>query len=96
MNVSNEELLDLHPGELAQDELLQPSAPATFKRSLRNQRRIDELFAAWSVARAEANLAYEQWRTHTSKDGYAVYLAAEDRADIAQDLLASASAVKAT
>jgi hypothetical protein len=39
-------------------------------------------------AQAEANLAYEDWRWHSSKESYAVYLAAQDRADAAQDDLA--------
>jgi hypothetical protein len=47
----------------------------------------DERFTVWSAARAEANLAYDEWcRTH-DREAYAVYRAAEDRADAAEDAL---------
>lgn len=49
----------------------------------------DEAYAIWSVARAEANLAYDVWRSSPgSLEAYAIYRAAEDRADAAQDALA--------
>ena len=48
----------------------------------------DQIFAIWSVARAEANLAYDDWRESPSPEAYAIYRAAEDRADAAQDALA--------
>ncbi len=51
----------------------------------------DALFAEWSAARAEANLAYDAWCTETGRTAYAVYLAAEDRADAAETALARAS-----
>ena len=47
-----------------------------------------ELYAIWSVARAEANLAFDAWLAAPGKDAYASYRAAEDRADAAQDALA--------
>jgi hypothetical protein len=49
----------------------------------------DELFAIWSVARAEANLAYDAWSAAPGRDTYLAYRAAEDRADAAQDVLAA-------
>ena len=49
----------------------------------------DELFALWSVARAEANLAFDGWRAVPGPEAYAAYRAAEDRADAAQDALAA-------
>jgi hypothetical protein len=49
-----------------------------------------ELYAIWSVARAEANLAYDAWIAAPGRDAYASYRAAEDRADAAQDALAAA------
>jgi hypothetical protein len=52
-------------------------------------RDLDELFVLWSVARAEANLAYDAWRLHPGAEAYAGYRAAEDRADAAQDALAA-------
>jgi hypothetical protein len=47
-----------------------------------------EAYAVWTVARAEANLAYDLWSESRSAEAYAVYRAAEDRADAAQDALA--------
>lgn len=48
----------------------------------------DQLYAIWTVARAEANLAYDAWVEFPGPDTYAIYRAAEDRADAAQDALA--------
>ncbi len=48
----------------------------------------DQLYALWTVARAEANLAYDVWADFPGADTYAIYRAAEDRADAAQDALA--------
>ena len=56
----------------------------------------EELHAAWRVARAEATIAYDAWRARPTADGYAVYRAAEDRADAAQDALAVASGASET
>lgn len=39
-------------------------------------------------AQAEAELAYAAWSEQAGRDGYAVYRAAQDRADAAQDKLA--------
>jgi hypothetical protein len=39
-------------------------------------------------AQAEADLAYDDWRRNGSRETYTVYLAAQDRADAAQDDLA--------
>jgi hypothetical protein len=39
-------------------------------------------------AKAEANLAYEDWLIRPDTDRYIVYRAAQDRADAAQDDLA--------
>lgn len=51
-------------------------------------RSYDELFAAWSVATAEANLAYDAWRREPGPEAYAAFRAADDRAGAAQDALA--------
>jgi hypothetical protein len=51
----------------------------------------DELFVLWSVARAEANLAYEAWCSRPGTEAYSVYRAAEDRADAAERQLAAAA-----
>ena len=43
---------------------------------------------AWRDAQAEAARAYEAWCRAPGPDGYAVYRAAQDRADAAHDVLA--------
>jgi hypothetical protein len=40
-------------------------------------------------AQAEAELAYDAWRRMPGRAGYAVFRAAQDRADAAQDQLAA-------
>ena len=52
----------------------------------------DALFAEWSAARAEANLAYDAWCESPGAHSYAVYRAAEDRADAAEAELATFTA----
>ncbi|WP_028064049.1 hypothetical protein [Solirubrobacter soli] len=47
----------------------------------------DELRYAWRDAQAEAAAAYACWRDEPGAEGYAVYRAAQDRADAAQDML---------
>ncbi len=47
----------------------------------------DELFTIWSAARAESNLAYAAWCESRGAESYAVYRAAEDRADAAEEAL---------
>ena len=54
----------------------------------------DALFVLWSAARAEANMAYDAWCDVPGRMTYAVYRAAEDRADAAEVAL-SESAVPA-
>ena len=49
----------------------------------------DELAYAWRVAQDDAVAAYEVWRDSPGANDYAVYRAAQDRADQAQDALAS-------
>lgn len=57
------------------------------------QQHQDELFVLWSAARAEANLAYEDWCEAPGAEAYSVYRAAEDRADAAEHALAAVHAV---
>jgi hypothetical protein len=52
---------------------------------------LEELSYVRREAQAEANLAYEDWRRHQCRNTYAVYRAAQDRADAAQDDPASAA-----
>lgn len=47
-----------------------------------------QLRGAWREAQAEAVKAYRGWRGTRGADLYAVYRAAQDRADAAQDALA--------
>ena len=54
--------------------------------------RLEEVFVLWSAARAEANLAYDAWCASRGADAYAVYRAAEDRADAAETELANLTA----
>jgi hypothetical protein len=51
----------------------------------------DELFVIWSAARADANFAYDAWCARPGADSYAVYRAAEDRADAAESALQRAA-----
>ena len=53
---------------------------------------VAELQTVWSAARAEANLTYDAWRSSGGPGAYAIYRAAEDRADAAEDALAAACA----
>ena len=52
--------------------------------AMQPQRVRAELFVLWSAARAEANIAYDAWCCEAGLDAYAVYRAAEDRADAAE------------
>jgi hypothetical protein len=49
---------------------------------------LEELSFVRREAQAEADEAYEDWKLLSSPDAYAVYRAAQDRADAAQDDLA--------
>jgi hypothetical protein len=46
-----------------------------------------ELSEAWRAAQDEATRAYELWTELPGRDAYAVYRAAQDRADEAQDAM---------
>jgi hypothetical protein len=49
----------------------------------------DELVLAWRAAHREADAALADWRLRHTREAFAAYRAAEDRADAAQDALAS-------
>ena len=53
----------------------------------------DELAYARRTAHDEAIAAYDAWRESPGRTAYAVYRAAQDRADQAQDVLATAAEV---
>ena len=70
---------------------MSPSYTGERKRltaSAREYALLEEYSYVRREAQAEADLAYEYWRQHPSRDRYAVYRAAQDRADAAQDDLA--------
>ena len=50
------------------------------------------LYDAWSDAHEEAEHAFIAWRRSGDRDDYAVYRAAQDREDAAQDALAVSGA----
>lgn len=52
--------------------------------------RIEEIHAGWRAACDEAEWALDAWRAAPGRSAYAVYRAAADRADAAQDELADA------
>jgi hypothetical protein len=56
--------------------------------SIREYALLEEFSFVRREAQAEADLAYDHWRVLPSRDTYAVYRAAQDRADAAQDDLA--------
>lgn len=58
------------------------------KPSIRECALLEEFSYVRREAQAEADLAYEHWHAAPGKDTYAVYRAAQDRADAAQDDLA--------
>jgi hypothetical protein len=49
----------------------------------------EELSFIRREAQREADIAYEEWRRGSGRGAYAVYLAARDRADAAEDQLAN-------
>ena len=65
-------------------------APAWGTFAPMTARAHDELFVLWSAARAEANIAYDAWCDAPGRTSYAVYRAAEDRADAAEIALSGA------
>jgi hypothetical protein len=56
--------------------------------SVRDYALLEEFSFVRREAQAEADLAYEQWHVDLRLESYAVYRAAQDRADAAQDALA--------
>jgi hypothetical protein len=55
---------------------------------LRRSRTWSADYDAWSDAREDALQAYARWRAEPAAESYAVYRAAQDREDAAQDTLA--------
>lgn len=65
-------------------ELVLRRKPASMGRPLHN---------AWRDARSESLTAYRVWEASGGMDAYAVYRAAQDREDAAQDMLAYSTAL---
>ena len=64
--------------------------PDTHELVLRRPRTWSADFDAWREAREETRDAYETWIVQHTAEAYAVYRAAQDREDAAQDTLARA------
>ena len=64
--------------------------PDTHELVLRRPRTWSADFDAWREAREEARDAYQTWIVQHTAEAYAVYRAAQDREDAAQDTLARA------
>jgi hypothetical protein len=62
--------------------------PDTRELVLRRPRTWSASYDAWLDAREDARDAYCTWRTLQTPEAYAVYRAAQDREDAAQDTLA--------
>jgi hypothetical protein len=54
---------------------------------LRRPRTWSASYDAWREAREDAREAYRAWRSLRTADSYAIYRAAQDREDAAQDTL---------
>ena len=76
---SNQTLLRF-PGDQREFSVTRPS---TYDLAI-----LDELSFVRREAQVEATVAYEEWQLWPGGDTYAVYRAAQDRADAAQDELA--------
>ena len=63
---------------------------------LRRARTWSADYDAWSDAHEEAEDALRQWRVSGSGEDYAVYRAAQDREDAAQDTLAQTQMSRTT
>ncbi len=62
---------------------------ALTRPSVRDYALLEELSFVRREAQAEANMAYADWRGEPCHDRWIVFMAAQDRADAAQDALAS-------
>jgi hypothetical protein len=63
---------------------------------LRRARTWSADYDLWSDAHEEAEEAYRAWRLTSSSEAYAVYRAAQDREDAAQDTLAQTQMSRTT
>jgi hypothetical protein len=63
--------------------------PDTLEIVLRRDPDPSPVLEAWRDAAEEAEAALRAWQEHRGRDAYVAYRAAQDRADAAQDALAS-------
>jgi hypothetical protein len=68
-------------------KVLLDQVPDTRELVLRREAAWAPVHAAWSDAREDAAEAYGLWRCRRDAASYAVYRAAQDREDAAQDAL---------
>lgn len=71
---------------------LTDSGELVFSRDLEPKSSFDGYWYAWDEAHEHATLAYEAWCKDRTRQSYTVYLAAQERADAAEDALARAAA----
>jgi hypothetical protein len=69
------------------DELTD-SGELVFSRDLEPITAYDGYWYAWDEAHEQATLAYEAWCKDRTRQAYTVYLAAQERADAAENALA--------
>jgi hypothetical protein len=79
MNPEDELLILLGERDAVRELLLSSGAPLSWA--------LGELVQVWRHAHAQAKLAYEHWHRTPGREAYAVYRAAQDRADAAQHAL---------
>jgi hypothetical protein len=81
----------MSPNDISRELSLPRGADAVLaepRPSERDYALLEEFSFVRREAQAEADLAYEQWHVYLCRESYAVYRAAQDRADAAQDALA--------
>jgi hypothetical protein len=81
---------DTHTNAELAASLVDPGA-LVFSIPVEPKSLVDGLWWAWDEAQEAAENAYLEWARAGGRDAYFVYRAAQDRADAAQDVLASSS-----
>jgi hypothetical protein len=73
-----------------------PTGEFVYSAAVVPSSRFECLRYAWDEAQDECDAAYTAWQRDGGRDAYAVYRAAQDRADAAQDALARCHGEAAT
>lgn len=60
---------------------------AILRQLRQSTQAVDDVSLAWRQKQAHARLAYEHWCLFPGEEAYALYRAAQDQADSAQDAL---------